>query len=101
MIVIMLVCMLCAQVSPEILRELDHGKGRGAAATGGQAALPSGFAPQAAFTLGAGFGAAKKAGGGRLSGPERFVAQSQVAVIGKSVQENVRSMPPVMMMEDD
>ena len=53
------------QVSPEIVRELDHGKGRGKAAGGGMAA--GSLQPQ----------------------------------VGKNVMEQLRSMPPFPMMDDD
>ena len=56
------------QVSPEIIRELDHGKGRGkAGATGAGGAAAGSLQPQ----------------------------------VGKNVVEQLRSMPPVPMMDED
>ncbi|EFJ50348.1 bystin-like protein [Volvox carteri f. nagariensis] len=71
------------KVTPEVLRELDHALGRGgAAAAAGQA---GGAAPMAVQ----GPAAAAAAGG-----------QPKGAKVGSNVVENVRDMPPVLMMED-
>ncbi|KAL6760987.1 Bystin-domain-containing protein [Haematococcus lacustris] len=66
-------------VTPEVIRELDHSRARGSAASqlsGGQ-------------QVAGGRGAALQPAGPHL------------AVIGKNVSENVRNMPPVMMLDDE
>jgi hypothetical protein len=45
--------------------------------------------------------AAAAAASGRPPAPGAFQAISHMAVIGKNVTENVTSMPPVPMLEDD
>ncbi|GLI60347.1 hypothetical protein VaNZ11_002468 [Volvox africanus] len=63
------------KVSPEVIRELDHAMGRGATAAAGTQG--GGVAPMA------------------VQGPA-----SGAAKVGANVVENVRDMPPVLMMED-
>ncbi len=118
------------QVTPEVLRELDHSRGgqRGGAGAlgggllkaaggglvfgaaplsgGGPGAGLSSWAAGASFVMGAKGGAAAAAagqgagpGGARVFGAATFAARPQVAVIGKNVSENVKSMPPVMMLD--
>jgi hypothetical protein len=91
-------------VSPEVIRELDHGRDRGSAAAP-TAASGGGslFGLGASFTPGAGFAKLLGAGGGRsgAAGGSLFAPVTHVAVIGKNVTENTKSMPPVMMLEDD
>ncbi|KXZ55173.1 hypothetical protein GPECTOR_3g32 [Gonium pectorale] len=71
-------------VTPEVLRELDHGTGRGGAVAGGGAApmLASGLGAAAALAAPAAVGVPAK---GR---------------VGANVVENVRDMPPVLLMEE-
>ncbi|GLC39592.1 hypothetical protein PLESTB_000809400 [Pleodorina starrii] len=63
------------KVSPEVVRELDHGMGRGAGGAAGQA---GGAAPMAIQDPGA----------------------AGLSKVGANVVENVRDMPPVPMLED-
>ena len=84
-------------MTPEVLRELDHALGRGnsvaAGAAGGAAPMALGGGPggvaQAADGPGA---AAAAAAAAQLAGAKGRV--------GSKVVENVRDMPPVLMMED-
>ncbi|KAG2482284.1 hypothetical protein HYH03_018769, partial [Edaphochlamys debaryana] len=70
------------KVTPEVIRELDHGVGRGGG--GGQA---GGAAPMAASGPGAGAGGAA-------------AAASAATRVGANVSEAVRDLPPVLMMDD-
>ncbi|KAG2432729.1 hypothetical protein HYH02_012863 [Chlamydomonas schloesseri] len=90
------------KMTPEVLRELDHALGRGNSAAGaaGGGGAAGGVAPMA---LGGGPGVAQAAGGpGAAAAAAAAAAQLAGAKgrVGSKVVENVRDMPPVLMMED-
>jgi hypothetical protein len=91
------------QVSQEVIRELDHGRDRGTKAPPASNPFSFGLGLTAAFAAGSGFPMVPKPGRpGMGGGPKSFLAPvTHVAVIGKTVTENTRAMPPVMMLEDD
>ncbi|KAG2424167.1 hypothetical protein HXX76_014700 [Chlamydomonas incerta] len=84
------------KMTPEVLRELDHALGRGNSLPG----AAGGVAPMALG--GGGGGVAQAADGPGAAAAAAAAAQLAGAKgrVGSRVVENVRDMPPVLMMED-
>jgi essential nuclear protein 1 len=76
------------QVTPEVLRELEHAAPREGCGGSGAAAAKAGAAAAAAGAPGGALGA--------------FVAAAAAAGgVGRNVQEDPRNLPPVPMMDDE